>query len=123
MSGPQSKVATTRNAMPKAQQIIVFGSAAWAVAIILIGVSTFSDVNSDARLFVGSAILGTATAALGASWLAFRGHFGLAALALVLSVFAPTYFAWVINLVPLVLAAVALRTRTHLTEDGSDSPG
>lgn len=95
----------------------MFGSVAWAVAIILIGVSTFSDVNSDARVLVGSVILVTAAAALGASWLAFRGHFGLAALALVLSVLAPTYFFWVINVAPLVLAAVALRTRTHLTKD------
>lgn len=120
LSDTQSAIATTRHAMPRAQQIVVFGSAAWAVAILLIGGTTFSAVNSDARLFVGSAILATATAALGASWLAFRGHFGSAALTLVISVFAPTYFLWVINVVPLVLAAVALGTRTRLTEDGSE---
>jgi len=116
-------VTSPRHAMSRAQQIVVFGSAAWAIAILLIGGATFSTVNNDARLFVGSAILVAAIAALGASWLAFRDHFGSAALALVLSVVAPTYFLWVINVVPLVLAAVALRMRAHLAEDVSDSPG
>lgn len=122
MSDTQSAIATTRHALSRAQQIVVFGSAAWAVAILLIGGATLSAVSNDARLFVGSAILPSATAALCAIWLAFRRHFGSAALALVLSVFAPTYFLWVINVVPLVLAAVALEARSRPTPDGSDSP-
>jgi len=101
--------------------MVVFGSAVWALAILLIGSATFINVNNDARLFVGSAILVAVAAAVGASWLAFRDHLGLAAVALTLSAVAPTYFLWVINVVPLVLAAVALRTRGHLAEDGPDS--
>lgn len=123
MSDVPVVVNAPRHAMSRAQQAVVFGSAAWAVAVLVVGIATFGVVNDDARLFVGGAILAAAFAAFGASWLAFREHLGWAALALGVSVVAPTFFLWVINVVPLVLAAVALRVRTQLADDQADSQG
>lgn len=90
------------------QRIIMVGSGVWALAILLISVSTFNAVNPDARIFVGSAILLSSGAALAAVWFAFQSRFGWAAGALLVSVVAPTYAVWVVNVLPLVLAGLAI---------------
>ncbi len=88
--------------------IVVVGSVVWAAIALVIGLVTFGDVNPDARLLVGSAIVLSVGAALGASWWATRQRFGWAAGALLISVVAPTYSFWIINVIPIALAAVSI---------------
>lgn len=90
------------------ERIVSVGSVAWAAIIVIVSVKTFGIVNPDARLIVGAAIVLSVCAALAGSWWAARGHFGWAAGGLLVSAVAPTYFFWVVNAVPIVLALVAI---------------
>lgn len=105
------------------QRIVVIGSGGWAALILLISIGTFGQVNADARLLVGSAILVATGAAVAASWLAGRERFRWAAMALLVSVIAPTYFLWMVNILPLLLAAAALSATFWTQPRRSDTEG
>lgn len=84
--------------------------AIWALTGAAVALFTFGDVNEDARLFVaGATVLGVGAALLSA-WSAARSRHRLAGALLIGSaVVTPTYFAWPLNVVPLVAGVVIVR--------------
>lgn len=104
------------------RRIVIIGSLVWAVAAVGIGIATFGDVNPDARWVVGAAVGVAFVAALAASRLAATRRFGWAAVALVVSVVAPTYGAWAVNALPLVLAGLACVAMVHDRDRGRLEP-
>lgn len=93
--------------METAKQLVRWGAAAWAVIIVGVAVLTFREVNTDARLLVVALTVVSTFASLAASRWANREQFGWAGVSLLVSVVAPTYFLWIINLLPAVLASLA----------------
>ena len=85
---------------------------AWTFVAAGMAPPAMALANADARLLVGAAsTLGLGVGALGA-WLVQRERLGWAAVALLVSgLVTPTYFAYVVNLVPLATAVGCLRRR------------
>jgi hypothetical protein len=89
------------------RRMIEVGSLVWAVVALSIGLATFGSYNSDARLLViAVSIVATGSAALASVSLAHRRD-RIAGTLLIVSVVAPTSFAWVLN-VPALLVGVVL---------------
>jgi hypothetical protein len=83
----------------------------WGVVGFAIALPALPNVNPDVRLLVGALSIAGPGAALGAALAIHHDRSVLAAILLVISVFTPTYFAWVLPLIPLVLAVSVLRAR------------
>lgn len=113
--GCQAKgVALTR------RRVIQIGALVWAVVGGLVAFTALSDVNPDARFFVGFAsVLGPA-AAIAASIALSRRRDRLAGVLLIVSVITPTYFAWVLNVPALLVGLILLiAPRVAVEERGS----
>ena len=76
----------------------------WTILGVVIGLTSMSTVNQDARPLVIGAILTATLAGIGATFAALRGMRRLAILLLLVTVIYPTYFGWPVNLIPLLLA-------------------
>lgn len=91
----------------------------WAAVALVISISAFPEVNSDARGIVVAATALSVVAAVTASVALSHGRLVLGGVGLAVSSVAPTFAAAALNLVPLgfgvvlvVTAAKARRTRT-----------
>ncbi len=98
------------------RRIVSAGCVVWAVVGLTIAAYGWPQVNDDARLLVGSAIVIGVGAAVAAAVLAGRGAGRWAGLCLVISVITPTWFAVVVNLAPLVVGFLLLSGRLRLTD-------
>ena len=89
------------------RRVIEVGSRVWAVVALVIGLAMLGSYNTDARLLViAAAMVAAGSAALASVSLAHRRD-RIAGALLIVSVVAPTSFAWVLN-VPALLVGVAL---------------
>ena len=75
----------------------------WATVGLFIALSALESVNADARPFVAAASVVFPLAAFGAAFAASRNCLRLAGALLLVSVATPTYFAFALNLLPLVI--------------------
>ncbi len=105
------------------QRIVVAGSCGWAALILVVSIATFGQVYADARWLVGAVTLVAVSGAVAASWLAAQSRFSWAAVVLVVSAIAPTCFLWVVNVVPLLLAAIALAAASEREARRRDTRG
>lgn len=80
----------------------------WAVVGALVAFSGFSDVNTDARLFVGLASGLGPVAAIAGGVAVGRRLDRWAGVLLIVSVITPTYFAWVLNIPALLVGPILL---------------
>lgn len=91
---------------------IGIGILLWAATGLTIVIYTLDDANPDARWIIATATaIGVAAAILAAGAL-FNGHPILAILLLGISLIVPTYAAWMLLLLPIVLmGAIAIMTK------------
>jgi len=82
----------------------------WAVVAGTVALVALPDVNPDARLLVGALSVVLPLAAVLAARALHRGNDRIAIVLLLVSVATPTYMAWAINLVPILLALAVVRT-------------
>jgi Kef-type K+ transport system membrane component KefB len=88
----------------------------WAVLGFVLAMSALGSVNPDARVVALVLSIVGPLAALVAAVAIRLGRRFTGAIGLLLSVVTPTYFAWAVNLVPIVLAvALLLLTAPHLS--------
>lgn len=88
----------------------------WAVTGVVVAVLTFGDVNDDARLLVAAAHLAGFAAAAVSAWLMRRTTSRAAgALLIVSALITPTYFAWSLNLVALLVGVAVLASPATFT--------
>ena len=79
----------------RVRRAIEVGSLVWAVIALSIGLATLGSYNSDARLLViAASLVATGSAALASVVLAHHRN-RIAGTLLIVSVVAPTSFAWV----------------------------
>lgn len=98
---------------------LAVGCAVWAVVGLLIASAGFGTINEDARLLVlGAAVVGVGAALL-AALLLLRERPRWAGVCLVASVVTPTWYAAIINLVPLVVGLALLSGRWIRGPEGS----
>jgi hypothetical protein len=92
--------------------VLFVSAVVWTFVAAGICIPALGQVDADALLLVGAAsTVGLACGGLG-TWLVTRDELGWAAVALVVSaVVTPTYFAYVLNLVPLATAVACVRRR------------
>ena len=95
------------------QRGLAVGCAVWAVVGLLIASAGSGTVNDDARLLVFGATAVGVGAALLAAWLVLDGRPRWTGLCLVVSVVTPTWYAVIINLVPLVAGLILLSGRLN----------
>jgi hypothetical protein len=94
------------------RRTFTIGAAAWAAVGAAVAGSSLGRVDADALWFVGLAAVLFPLAAAGAAVALSRRRDRTAGLLLVVSVLTPTYFAWVLNVGPLVVGvALLLRPR------------
>ncbi|HEY3833082.1 MAG TPA: hypothetical protein VGO03_12375 [Acidimicrobiia bacterium] len=90
------------------RRVIEFGSAAWAVVALSVGLATLGSYNGDARpLVIAACLVATSAAVLAWACLA-RQRDRLAGTLLLVSVIAPTSYAWVLNVPALLVGLVLL---------------
>lgn len=99
------------------RRLVAIGSIVWAVAGAAIAVSALSTVEDDAKVLVGTATVLFPLCAVGAAVALDRGRDRLAGALLLLSVATPTYFAYALNVVPLVVGAILLVAPHALLDD------
>jgi hypothetical protein len=90
------------------RQVLVVGSCLWAVMGASVALAALPNVNEDARLVVALASVAFPLCALGAAAALGRQRDRLAGLLLLLSVATPTYFAYALNVVPLIVGVALL---------------
>lgn len=90
---------------------LAVGCAIWAILALAIASMGFGSVNSDARLLVFAATAVGVGSAVLAARLLLRGRSRWAGLCLVISVVTPTWYAAVLNLVPLTAGLILLSGR------------
>lgn len=92
-----------------------FGAILWRVVGLVIALRGLGDVNADAKLWVGVASVVLPLCA-GLAGVLIIGHrsLGVASGLLFLSIGTPTYFAWAVNLIPIVLiVGLVIAVRQH----------
>ncbi len=92
------------------RRALIVASLLWAVIAGTVALVALPDVNPDVRLLVGVLSIVLPLAAVAAAWALHRGNDWLAVVLLLVSVATPTYMAWAINAVPILLAAAVVRT-------------
>ena len=90
------------------RRFFAVGSCLWAVTGATVALSALGNVNDDARAVVTLASIAFPLCALAAAVLLDRRHDRLAGLLLLISVATPTYFAYAVNLPPLVVGVALL---------------
>jgi hypothetical protein len=80
----------------------------WAAVAFVVAIGSLDTVNPDSRLLVGAATIVGVLAAVAAARQLARGSDRSAGLLLLVSVLAPTYFAWILNVPALVVGLVLL---------------
>lgn len=98
-------------------RVVAIGSVLWAAAGAAIAVASMSNVNDDAKVLVGVASVVFPLCAVGAAVALERRRDRLAGALLVVSAATPTYFAYPLNLVALVVGAVLLIAPTVVFHD------
>jgi hypothetical protein len=97
--------------MKSMRRALIVGSLVWAVVVGTVALVALPDVNPDARLLVGVLSVVLPLDAILAAWALHKGNDRIAVLLLLVSVATPTYMAWAINLVPILLALAIVRTQ------------
>jgi hypothetical protein len=92
------------------RRALIVASLLWAVIAGAVALVALPDVNPDVRLLIGVLSIVVPLAAVAAAWSLHRGNDRLAVVLLLVSVATPTYMAWAINVVPILLAAAVVRT-------------
>jgi hypothetical protein len=83
---------------------IWIGAAAWAAIGFVIAWRAIGDVNADAKRWVGLASTVLPLSAVAAALLVKRRrHLGVAGVLLFLSIGTPTYGAYIVNVIPIIL--------------------
>ncbi len=102
------------------------GAGVWGALGVVLGWPGIRDANADAKRWVLLASTALPLCATGAALLVKRrSHLGIACVLLFLSIGTPTYFAWVFNVIPILLiiaVAVALRME-HQADDACGTRG
>jgi peptidoglycan/LPS O-acetylase OafA/YrhL len=108
------------------RRVAVLASAAWSVVGAVIAFASLPQTNTDARVFVGVAsVLGPVAGFVAAVALVHRRQRVAGALLVVSAIVTPTYFAYALNVVPLLggtVLSIAPRvlerpaSRRHVTE-------
>lgn len=98
----------------------------WGALGVVLSWSGIRDVNADAKRWIILASIALPLCATGAALLVKRrAYLGIACLLLFLSIGTPTYFAWVFNVIPILLIItiiVGVRIGHH-AEDASSREG
>ncbi len=96
--------------------VLAAASAVWGIAGFVLAGGALDEVNDDiAWLVTALTILGP-LAALAAAWAIRRARTSVAVALLVISLATPTYFAWVLSLIPIIIITVLLADRrVHAT--------
>ncbi len=102
--------------MGRMQTVAVVGSLVWAAVAAAIAFASLGDVNRDARLVLGVLSVLLPLAAVAAARLIQLRRYRLAATFLLLSAATPTYGAWALNALPIVLAVFLVRAGTEASE-------
>jgi hypothetical protein len=99
------------------RRVIEVGSMVWAVVALSVGLATLGSYNSDVHLLVIAAcIVGAGSAVLASLTVAHR-HDRIAGTLLIVSVIAPTSFAWALNLPALLVGAGLVLAPSMLLRD------
>ena len=94
----------------------VWAAVLWGALAAAVALTALRDVNGDARVLVGTASVVLPATAVAGDLAIHRDRRRLAAVLLLISALSPTYFAWALNLIPLVIAAsLALPAHTSRT--------
>lgn len=92
---------------------------AWAAVGGAIAIAALRDVNSDARALVGVAtLLGIVTAVAASAALTHRRERVAGGLLVVSALVTPTFFAYALNLAPLLIGIVLIATPHALLHSG-----
>jgi hypothetical protein len=98
-------------AQSQAFRWISIGAAFWALLGIVIAYKTSDNVNHDAKGWVGFVSTVLSLCAIGAALLIKRGRYlGIAGALLFLSIGTPTYAAWAVNVIPIILIIALVMT-------------
>ena len=98
------------------RQVVIVGSCLWAVTGALVALAALPNVNDDARVAVALASVALPLCALGAAVALGRHRDRFAGLLLLLSVATPTYFAYALNVVPLIVGLALMLSPQGRTE-------
>ena len=98
------------------RQVVVVGSCLWAVMGASVALAALPNVNEDARVAVALASVAFPLCALGAAVALGRHRDRFAGLLLLLSVATPTYFAYALNVVPLIVGLALMLSPQGRTE-------
>jgi hypothetical protein len=99
------------------------GAILWGLLGLVIALRGLGDVNADAKVWVGAAsiVLPLCAGFAGALIIGHR-HRGIASGLLFLSIGTPTYFAWAVNLIPIVLiVGLVIAVRQHTRFNGANT--
>lgn len=84
----------------------------WGVLGAGVALYALSDVNADVRILLGVLSVVLPGASIAAALAIHRDQPTLAVVLLLISVATPTYFAWALNLIPLVIVASITLSRS-----------
>jgi hypothetical protein len=118
-----TKVAAANRQDSTVLRWVGFGAIVWGLVGLVIALGGLSDVNADAKMWVGVAsILLPLCAGLAGAFILGHRHLSVAGGLLFLSIGTPTYFAWAVNLIPIVLiVGLAIAVRQHTRFNGARS--
>ncbi len=91
-----------------ARRPVAFGAALWTVLGAVVASSGLSTIDSKARPYLIAIILFATFDGIAATLLILQGKRRKAILALFASIIFPTYFFWVLSLIPIALAGYLL---------------
>ncbi|MEJ7561452.1 MAG: hypothetical protein WKF45_02880 [Ilumatobacteraceae bacterium] len=107
--------------MPR-RRILAASILVWAVAAAAISMFFFRETNDDARLIVGAMSIAGPVAAAGAAVALAGTRDRLAGVLLLASATTPTYGAWAVNVLPMIVGAL-LMVGPRLLTGGRDFRG
>ena len=107
--------------MKPTRQVLVVGSAYWALVGALVALPSVPKATPDARWLIGLASVLFPAAAAAAAVALRRGAIRWAGVLLLVSVATPTYFAWPLN-VPALVAGLVLAVAPSAVPAASDGP-
>lgn len=87
---------------------VAVGAAIWTILGSVVAISGLATLNRDARPFFFATILFATLAGIGATFSALRGKRRATILLLFASAIYPTYFFWVVSIIPVALACYLL---------------